>query len=98
MRVLALSSYPTNAAATRFRVEQFMSLLAKRGIYIDPAPFLSTSQFAGLYHGGILKGLRGMAKSIARRIRQVSFVSDYDLLLVQREAMPFGPAIFERVY
>jgi hypothetical protein len=33
MRVFALASYPVEAAATRFRLTQFVDTLAARGIY-----------------------------------------------------------------
>lgn len=97
MKVLALSSYPVEAAATRFRVGQYVESLAKHGIEIDLRPFLSGDQFRSLYSGGGIAGkLAGTAGSIARRINELASASRYDLLLVQREAMPFGPGIFER--
>jgi hypothetical protein len=40
MNVLALASYPVEAAATRYRLEQFVAPLAERGIRLDVHPFL----------------------------------------------------------
>src|SRR5688572_1072994 len=99
MRVLALSSYPIDAAATRFRVKQFVEPLARRGIDVDLKPFLSSGQFSSLYREGwTASKMTGMISSVARRMSELASVSKYDLLFVQREAMPFGPAVFERLF
>ncbi len=99
MKVLALSSYPVEAAATRFRLGQYVAPLAKEGIEIDLRPFLSGEQFRSLYNSsGVVGKLAGTAESIAGRIKDLAFASRYDLLFVQREAMPFGPAVFEGLF
>lgn len=99
MKVLALSSYPVEAAATRFRVGQYVGPLADQEIEIDLRPFLSGGQFRSLYNGSGLAGkLAGTAGSIAGRIKELASASRYDLLFVQREAMPFGPGVFERLF
>src|SRR5207237_8459149 len=49
LRVLALASYPTEAAASRFRVAQFIEPLAARGIDLTFSPFLDAPLFASLY-------------------------------------------------
>ncbi len=48
MRVLAIANFPAEAAATRFRVGQFVGQLRERGIKLDVRPFLSSGQFAGM--------------------------------------------------
>ena len=40
MYVLALSSYPVEAAATRYRLVQYVAALAMRGITLEIRPFL----------------------------------------------------------
>ncbi|MDI1242932.1 MAG: glycosyltransferase family 4 protein [bacterium] len=99
MKVLALSSYPIEAAATRFRVGQYVGPLAEQGVEIDVRPFLSRKQFRSLYSGsGVVGKVAGTAASIARRTKELASASRYDLLFVQREAMPFGPGMFERLF
>ena len=98
MRVLALSSYPAESAATRFRVEQFVGPLAERGVRLDVSPFLDGGSFDRLYAGG---GVRLAAASVAPFIRRLGGVLSarrYDALFIQREAMFFGPELFERLY
>jgi glycosyltransferase involved in cell wall biosynthesis len=99
MKVLALCSYPAEAAATRFRVAQFVEPLARLGIDLELSPFLSRSQFANLYsREPIAKKLSGVASSILDRVSIVARARRYDLIFVQREAMLFGPPIFEWLY
>lgn len=99
MRVLALSSYPVDAAATRFRIWQYKGLLKKEDIAIELSPFLTGSQFQWLYEPRSPLGkLAGIAGSVIRRIAETFTLSRYDLLFIQREAMFFGPAFFEWIY
>lgn len=99
MRVLALSSYPKESAATRFRVEQFIGPLLERGIELDVRPFLTSVQFAGQYSGkGLFRKAFELVPAVARRFGELAGLRKYDLIFVQREAMFFGPAIFEWLY
>ncbi len=99
IRVLALCTFPEEAAATRFRVGQYVRPLAERGVEINIRPFLSAEQFRSLYAGsGVVSKVAGTARSIAKRAVELASSSKYDLLFVQREAMPFGPGIFERLF
>ena len=93
MKLLAITSYPAEAAATRFRVDQFIRPLSGKGIEVDLMPFFSAEQFRGLYAGGgIADKLFGITGSVADRITTMFWVGKYDLLFIQREAMPFGKA------
>ncbi len=99
MRVLALATFPDEAAATRFRVAQYIEPLRERGISIELQPFLSSKQFAEFYSGGgKASKIGGILRSSVARIAGLLDAKKYDLLFVQREAMPFGPAIFEYLY
>lgn len=96
MRILCLSSYPNEAAATRFRIEQFVEPLRERGIDLTVRPFLNSEQFKGMYVGGNrFAKATGLVGSVAKRLADVLAAKKYDALLIQREAMFFGPEIFE---
>lgn len=96
MRILCLCSYPIEAAATRFRVLQYVKPLSKRGIILDVRPFLDSSQFKRLYRGGNLLGKSlGMLKPLFHRGTDLLRLPKYDAIFVQREAMLFGPPVFE---
>ena len=99
MKVLGLASYPIEAAATRYRLAQFVEPLKERGIALDVRPFLDSAQFHALYGGGPkLSTLLSLERSVRGRLADVFRARRYDLLFVQREAMFFGPAFFEWIY
>ena len=99
MRVLGVCSYPIEAAATRFRLDQYVEPLREHGIKLTVRPFLGSAEFRQLYRkSGFSKLLFPTARSVFRRFRDVLESGSYDLLYVQREAMPFGPGFFEWIY
>jgi len=96
MRVLALASYPVEAAATRYRLQQFVEPLARRGIDLDIRPFLNSRQFDELYRRkAMIKVAAGLVKSGMQRLVEAGAARKADLVLVQREAMLFGPPVIE---
>jgi len=99
MRVLAVCSYPIEAAATRFRIQQFVDPLRKRNIELTVSPFLTSEQFKTLYKSGnVPTKLYGVAKSVLKRTGESFSIRHYDVVLIQREAMLFGPGLFEWIY
>src|SRR5947209_2435291 len=96
MKVLALASYPVQAAATRYRLEQFVEPLAERGIELDVRPFLNSNLFTSLYRRSeLVRTSFGLLKAALRRGDDLFDVRGADVILVQREAMMFGPPVFE---
>lgn len=99
MRVLALCSYPKEAAATRFRLDQFVEPLRGAGIELTIRPFLNKQQFGELYRpGGLIRKAAGILGPTLDRVLDTAKIRNYDAILVQREAMPFGPGVFEWFY
>lgn len=96
MKVLALASYPVEAAATRFRLQQFVAPLAARGIDLEIQPFLTSKQFQDLYRrGAAVRVAAGLMKSGGKRIFHLAAARSADVVLVQREAMLLGPPVIE---
>ena len=96
IRVLALTTYPDHAAATRFRVVQYAPLLAEHGVRLDVRPFLSNRAFATFYDRRRLAGtVAGIAAGMARRVADLAHLGRYDVAFVQREAAPVGPPVVE---
>ena len=99
LRVLAVCAFPVEAAATRFRLQQFIDPLKDRGIELTISPFLSSLQFKELYKdGNLFSKSISMFASVARRFVETFSIARYDLIFIQREAMIFGPGIFEWLY
>jgi glycosyltransferase involved in cell wall biosynthesis len=96
MKVLALASYPIEAAATRYRLEQFIVPLAERGITLEVRPFLDSRLFASLYRREQMsRNALGLVRSAFKRLGDVVRARGVDVILVQREAMMFGPPLIE---
>ena len=96
MNVLALSSYPVEAAATRYRLVQYVAALAVRGITLEIRPFLDSKLFASLYRRGELaRTSLGLLRAGIRRLGDVFAARNVDVVFVQREAMIFGPPLIE---
>jgi glycosyltransferase involved in cell wall biosynthesis len=96
MKVLAFASYPIEAAATRYRLQQFLGPLADRGISLTIKPFLDSKSFDSLYRRRALAATGwGLLKAMARRIGDVDMTRKADVILIQREAMIFGPPVIE---
>ncbi len=96
MKVLALASYPVEAASTRYRLLQFVEPLAERGIQLDVRPFLDSRLFTGLYRRTQMpRTAIGLLMAALGRGADVLAARRFDVLLVQREAMMFGPPIIE---
>lgn len=96
MKVLALASYPVDAAATRFRLQQFVGPLADRDIALTIHPFLDSDLFRHLYRRESLpRTAVGLVKSAFLRLADVISARQADVILIQREAMMFGPPVIE---
>ena len=99
MRVLGLCTYPVESAATRYRLTQFVKPLAQKGICLEISPFLDSRQFELLYKNkSLIQKASGILTPLLRRFAESLKLGNYDLILVQREAMFFGPAFFERLF
>lgn len=96
MKVLGLSSYPVEAAATRYRLTQFIDPLTERGITLTVRPFLDSEAFYLLYQRrALLHTAFALFKAFLRRLQDLWLLRRADVVLVQREAMLFGPPWFE---
>ncbi len=96
MKVLALASYPTEAAATRYRLAQFVAPLAERDIELTIHPFIDAKLFGRLYKPGAwLRNVTGLIKAALLRFNELPAARGADVVLIQREAMIFGPPLIE---
>ena len=98
MNVLALCTFPGEAAATRFRLLQMVQPLRERGIELTVRPFLDSQTFSTLYQRShLLKTSAGVASGLLHRLADIPAGRHADVVLVQREAMLFGPPVVERL-
>ncbi|MGD9693875.1 MAG: glycosyltransferase family 4 protein [Acidimicrobiia bacterium] len=96
LRVLSLTSYPSLAAATRYRVQQFQPALREHGVELTLSSFLDDDAFGRLYEAiPLSRKAADVAAATMRRIRQLPSMRRYDVLFIQREAMLVGPPLIE---
>lgn len=97
MRLLALATYPTRAACTRFRLTSYLPHLRAAGVDVDFVPFLTDSVFRDFYgKSGKAEKARALGVALLRRAALLARARRYDAVFVQREAMLIGPALVER--
>ena len=96
MKVLGLCAAPEISASTRYRMAQYVEPLRRRGIDLEVRPFLSSEQYARFYENtGTAARLGVVAGPLVRRFFDALDARGADVIFVQREALFFGPAIFE---
>ena len=97
VRILFLVPYPHGQApGQRFRYEQYLDLLRKRGHSYRLSPFLSPDTWAILYRPGhLLAKIMGVLAGFGRRCVDLLRAPFYDRIFVYREASPIGPPIVE---
>lgn len=93
MRLLALTRYGRMGASSRLRTLQYIERLQTNGFEVDVSPLFSDRYLDALYHGGsrlgpALSGFYHRLSSILRARR-------YDAVWVEKELMPFLPALAE---
>ncbi|MGI9065143.1 MAG: glycosyltransferase family 4 protein [Pyrinomonadaceae bacterium] len=93
---MAFASYPVQAAATRYRLVQFTGALSERGITLSILPFLDAKLFESLYKRNALpRTALGLLGAGLLRLKDVLAARRADVVLIQREAMIFGPPVIE---
>lgn len=95
--IIFVSPYPFDEAPSqRFRYEQYLSTLEKEGYSYQLAPFLNIKAWNILYKSGNnLKKTFWLLLSFSKRLVLLFQLAPYEYIFIHREAMPFGPPIFE---
>jgi glycosyltransferase involved in cell wall biosynthesis len=96
MKVLCVVPYPTEAPSNRLRVEQYFPYLREHGITPILRPFM-TSLFYNIRYspGDLSRKVASFGMSTLSRLSDVARASRADVILVHREAFPFGGPFFE---
>lgn len=97
MKILFLFPYPHDTAGSqRFRFEQYLNILQKKGFHCDLQSFLDKDTWKILYQKGhyLLKSW-GIFKGFLRRFLILFRLHRYEYVFIHREASPLGPPAFE---
>lgn len=98
MRVTAFAPYPSPGPSTYFRLEQYVTPLAQRGIQLEIQPFLTSADYEQLYSSGPARRLRILLDGLRRRSAALERLDTGAVVVVQRELVPlFGSRFLTRL-
>lgn len=94
MRILLLARYGRLGASSRVRFEQFLPRLKAAGHEVVSAPLFDDDYLTSLYDEGRRKTTAVLA-AYANRLGVIRTRGHYDLVWMEKEALPWLPASFE---
>lgn len=96
MRVMFVVPYPTEAPSNRLRIEQYFPYLRKHGVKTKLRPFMSSGFYRTRYRPGAFpQKAFSLAWSTFNRLLDIRRASQADVVVVHREAFPFGGPFVE---
>src|SRR5688572_1467802 len=95
IRMLVLAVHPSSAAATRLRAVQFRRFFEAEGIDVALWTFLAEDDLADWYGASNVRRSRVLVRALPRLLKALRAIRSADVVLVQREAVPFGPPLLE---
>jgi glycosyltransferase involved in cell wall biosynthesis len=93
-KILLLTRYERLGASSRVRFLQFLPALQRQGFEFDVDPLLDNAHVRALY-GGPPVGVSHYAGAYTRRLRALLRRRRYDLIWLEKEALPWLPATVE---
>lgn len=91
-----LAKYGLQAASTRYRFAQYFPALRAAGFEPELSPLLDDAYVRGLAAGGATPGGAYLG-GLARRLADLSRAGDAAAVLLNYEAFPYLPALYERL-
>jgi glycosyltransferase involved in cell wall biosynthesis len=94
MKLLVLSRYAKLGASSRYRMYQYLPFLRSQGYEVTVAPLLSDRYVANMYSGKRAPVV-DVIQSYVRRVFALLQSNRFDLIWLQREALPWIPESLE---
>jgi glycosyltransferase involved in cell wall biosynthesis len=95
--ILLLSRYARKGPSSRVRHYNYLPFLERAGFRVTSAPFLGEDYLERLFRGE-RRSPQLLIKAFWRRLRQVATARQYDLIWVEKEALPWLPALWELAF
>ena len=95
--ILLLSRYDRIGPSSRVRHINFIPALEAAGFKVKVAPLLNSEYLARLYRGES-RDLRFLMKAYWGRLRQLLSTGNFDLIWIEKEALPWLPASIENLF
>ena len=96
LRILALTRYERLGSSSRVRFYQYNPYLRQHEIEIVNAPFFEDAYVSNLYSGR-RTSLQAVLRAYLKRLSTLTQAASFDLLWVEKELLPWFPAIFENL-
>ncbi len=93
--VLLLTRYERKGPSSRVRHYNFLPALERAGFHVTVAPFFD-AEYLERYFRSERRSARSIVAAYWRRLRQALGARRYDLLWIEKEALPWLPAALER--
>ncbi|MDQ3002707.1 MAG: glycosyltransferase family 4 protein [Fibrobacterota bacterium] len=97
MKVLILTLYGRLGASSRLRMWQFIPWLEREGIEYRMAPLIDDNQLRVRYEKGSY-ALPSLLRSYLRRVAVLAKRNRFDVIWVEKEALPWLPLWFEKLF
>jgi glycosyltransferase involved in cell wall biosynthesis len=94
-KILFLAKYGARAASTRYRFLQYFPYLREKGWEPELSPLLPDAYLESQYAGR--RGWEHAASGFARRWGELGRIGDFRLAVLNYEAFPYLPAVYERI-
>ena len=95
MKVLLLTRYGSQGASSRMRSYQYVEGLNSAGIFLFKSPLFHDSLLLEKYRHGAYKTTH-LLYAFFRRIKVLLCSNQFDLIWIEKEALPWFPASFEK--
>lgn len=95
MRILILTRYGSLGASSRMRFFQYLPWLESASWICDIAPFFNDAKLEARYRKGSY-GFLAVLRAYFKRIGRLSDRHSYDLVWIEKEALPWFPVTIER--
>lgn len=95
MKILLLTRYDRLGASSRLRALQYLPYFQSLGWQVDPVPFFSQAYLRNLY--AAQSTWKQVLIAYLRRFKALTRAGDYDLVWIEKEVLPFFPAVAERL-
>lgn len=94
MKLLVLTRYGDIGASSRLRFYQYFPFLNQKGFEIKVSPLFNNKALSNFYNFGKYSFF-DLIFAYLKRIKELIFISNYDIIWIEKEALPWIPAFIE---
>ncbi|UOE85836.1 glycosyltransferase [Vibrio splendidus] len=96
-KLLILSKYTRQGASSRLRTHQYVPNIEKSGVSVTVSP-LYDDEYLFDYYKNKRRKLLKVIHCYARRLIRLLTLKDFDVILIEKEALPYIPHFIEKLF